>query len=148
MRPAISIIDILDNFGSDSIANAIDRFNETLMLFSKKLDSDTAESIKEYNIIDDLGSKIEGHFVEFLNRNMDINSTVEGFKIFERLYYELVGVPNLHDEKFGTKSGIAILYSLVPFENQVATFEMYFNRGLLYRIKFRGLINCNHVRRI
>lgn len=142
-QPALSIIDILDNFGSDSIANSIDRFNETLMLFSKKLDESTAENIKEYNIIDDLGSKVDGHFVEFLNRQMDINSTVEGFNIFERLYYELTGTINLSDERFGTKSGIAMLYALVPFENLVSQFEMYFTRGLKHRIKLLNNILVN-----
>lgn len=141
-QPSNSIIDTLDNFGSDSIANAIDRFNETLMLLSKKIDSDTAENIKEYKIIDDLGPKMEGHFVEFLNRQMDITSTVEGFKIFERLYYELTGVPNLNDEKFNAKSGIAILYALVPFENAVSTYQMYFTRGLQHRIDLLNVI-CN-----
>lgn len=133
-QPSISLIDILDDFGSESIANSIDRFNDTLMLLSKKMDQETADNIKQYNIFDDLGPKGEGHFVEYLNRQIDIMSTVEGFKLFERLYYELTGVPNLRDEQFGNKSGIAIMYALIPFENKVATYEMYFTRGLIYRI--------------
>jgi SPP1 family phage portal protein len=125
----------MDDFGSDSIANEIKRFNDTIMLLSKKIEDTTGENIKDYKIFDNLGGKEEGNFVEYLNRQMDITSTVEGFQLFERLYYELTGVPNLSDDKFNVKSGIAILYALVPFENLVSKFEIYFSRGLLHRLE-------------
>jgi len=134
-QPSLEIIDTLDNFGSDSIANSLDRFNDTIMLFSDQLDEDVAAKIKEYKIFDDLGRKDEGGFVDYLNSKMDITSSVEGFELFERVYYELTGVPNWSDDKFNNKSGIAILYSLIPFENQVSQYEMYFTSGLKYRVQ-------------
>jgi SPP1 family phage portal protein len=132
-QPSIPIIDRLDMFGSDSIANAIDRFNDSILTLSKELSEKDAEKIKEWRIIDGLGT--EGDFVKFITREMDLESSVEGFKLFERLYYELTSVPNMNDEKFNQKSGIAIAYALVPFENLVAQIETYFNKGLEYRMK-------------
>jgi SPP1 family phage portal protein len=132
-QPAIPIIDRLDAFGSDSIANALDRFNETILALSKKIDNETADKIKELRIIDNLGT--DGDFVKYIQREIDMSSTIDGFKLFERLYYELVSVPNMNDDKFNAKSGIAIAYALVPFENMVATIETYFNKGLEYRFK-------------
>jgi SPP1 family phage portal protein len=133
-QPSIPIIDKLDGFGSDSIANAIDQFNETILTLSKKLDPEDAEQIREWKVIDNLGGKEEGNFAEYLQRNLDIKSTLDSALLFERWYYELTGIPNLNDEKFGTKSGIAIAYALVPFENLVTTMEIYFSNGLRHRI--------------
>jgi SPP1 family phage portal protein len=133
-QPSIPIIDKLDGFGSDSIANAIDQFNDTILTLSKTLDPEDAKKIKEWKVIDNLGGKEEGNFAEFLQRALDIDSALESTKLFERWYYELTGIPNLNDEKFGTKSGIAIAYALVPFENLVTTMEVYFSNGLKHRI--------------
>jgi SPP1 family phage portal protein len=134
-QPSIPIIDRLDEFGSDSISNAIDQFNDSILTLSKQIDDLDIEKLRELRVIDNLGGKDEGNFAEFLQRNLDIESSLESTKIFERWYYELTGVPNLHEEKFGTKSGIAILYALVPFENLVTTMEIYFSRSLEYRIE-------------
>lgn len=146
-QPSIPIIDKMDGLGSDSLANAIDQFNDTILTLSKKIDSKTAQKIKDSKIIDDLGGKDEGNFAEFLQRNLNIEGTIETTKIFERWYYELTGVPNLHDEKFGLKSGIAIAFALVPFENLVTTMEIYFTKGLQYRLDLinNGLIFLNDI---
>lgn len=133
-EPSIPMIDKLDGIGSDSIANAIDQFNDTLLLLSKKIDKETAGLIKDSKIIDDLGGKDEGNFAEFLQRNLDISGTLESAKMFERWYYELTQIPNFNDEKFNQKSGIAIAYALVSFENLVTTMETYFTKGLTRRI--------------
>ena len=134
-QASIPIIDKLDSFGSDSIANAIDQFNDTILTLSLKLDAESAEKIKELKVIDGLGGKEEGNFAEFLQRNLDITNTLESTKLFERWYYELNSIPNLNDEKFGTPSGIAIAYALVPFENLVTTMETYFSKGLQHRLE-------------
>lgn len=130
-QTAIPIIDRLDMFGSDSIANSLDRFNDSILTLSKKIDKETAAKIKEMRVIDDLGT--EGDFVKFVSREMDMMSSVEGFNLFERLYYELTSTINMTDDKFNQKSGIAIAYALVPFENLIAQYETYFNKGLEYR---------------
>lgn len=132
-QPAIPIIDAMDDMTSDSILNALGRFNDHYLTLSKKLDAVSVQDIKEKKIFDDLGT--DGDFVQFINRQMDINSTVEGFKTYERLYYELTGIPQLSDEKFHAQSGIAILYALIPFENLVSTMQVYFDKGLKYRLK-------------
>ena len=133
-EPSIPIINKLDGFGSDSISNAIDQFNDTILLLSKSVTKEVASKLKDSKVIDALGGKEEGNFAEFLQRNLDIEGVLESTKLFERWYYELTGVPNLNDEKFGTKSGIAIAYALVPFENLVTVMEIYFTKGLLYRL--------------
>lgn len=133
-QASIPIIDKLDDLGSDSIANAIGQFNDTILTLSKKVDKKTVDKIKESKVIDDLGGKDEGNFAEFMQRNLDIEGTLEATKVFERWYYTLTGVPNINDEKFNVKSGIAIAYALVPFENAVTTMEIYFSKGLLYRL--------------
>jgi len=134
-QPAITIIDAMDDMTSDSILNALQRFNDSILTLSKRLESDVIENIKEYRIMDDMGGKEEGNFVEYIQRKMDINSTIEGFEIYERLYYELTGIPKLSDEKFHSQSGIAILYALIPFENLISTMEVYFNNGLQRRLQ-------------
>lgn len=131
---SIAIIDKLDGIGSDSIANAIDQFNDTLLTLSKKVDKETADKIKDLKVIDDLGGKDEGNFAEFLQRNLDITGTLESAKLFERWYYDLTQIPNFNDEKFNQKSGIAIAYALVSFENLVTTMETYFTKGLKKRL--------------
>jgi SPP1 family phage portal protein len=131
---SIPIIDKIDALGSDSIANAIDQFNDTVLLLSKELDDDSAKKIREAKVIDGLGGKEEGNFAEFMQRNLDLTGTLDATKLFERYYYELTGIPNLNDEKFNAKSGIAIAYALVPFENLVTTMEIYFSKGLRYRL--------------
>lgn len=134
-EPSIPLIDKLDGFGSDSIANSIDQFNDTILLLSKKLTPDMVKKIADTKVLDGLGSKAEGNFAEFLQKALDIDSTLESTKLFERWYYELTGIPNLHGEKFGLKSGIAIAYALVPFENLVTNMEIYFSKSLKYRLK-------------
>jgi SPP1 family phage portal protein len=131
-QASIPIIDRLDMFGSDSIANAIDRFQAAILTLSKKMDKDTAENISAKSIIDDLGD--DGGFVKFVQRESDVDSSVTSFELFERLYYDLTGIPNMNDDKFGTKSGVAIAYALIPFENLVSEFEAYFSKGLRYRM--------------
>lgn len=134
-QPSIKIIDAMDDMTSDSILNALQRFNDSILTLSKKLTDDVIDNIKEYRIMDNMGGKEEGNFVEFVQRKLDINSTIDGFQIYERLYYELTGIPNLSDEKFHSQSGIAILYALIPFENLISTMEVYFNNGLQYRLQ-------------
>lgn len=134
-QPLIPIIDRLDMFGTDSIANALDRFNDSVMLMSKKIDELSKDNLTEFRVIDDLGPKDEGNFVEYLKREMDLQSSVDGFQLFERLFYELGSLINMNDDKFNQKSGIAIAYALVPFENMIAQMETYFNQGLSYRMK-------------
>ena len=138
-QPAIKIIDAMDDMSSDSILNALGQFNSTILALSKRLTDETIEKIKEKRVMDDLGGREEGNFVEYIQRQIDLNSTVEGFSVYERLYYDLTGIPNFNDEKFYTqKSGIAMMYALIPFENLISTFEVYFNNGLKYRL---SLIN-------
>lgn len=139
-QPSIKMIDAMDDMTSDSILNALERFNDHYLALSKKLTATDVENIKETHVFDDLGGREEGNFVEFINRVMDINSTLEGFKTYERLYYELTGIPNLSDEKFHSQSGIAILYALIPFENLVTTFEVYFNIGMQYRLNLLNTV--------
>jgi len=146
-QPQIPIIDKLDELGSDSIANAIDQFNDTLLVLSKSIDEADIDKIKEWKVMDDLGGKDDGNFAEFLQRNLNIEATLRSTETFERWYYELTGIPNLNDDKFNVKSGIAIAYALTNFENLVTTMEIYFTRSLKYRLKlinnalmFLGLI--------
>ncbi len=134
-QPQIPIIDKLDDLGSDSIANAIDQFNDTILLLSKSIQESDVDKIKEWKILDDLGGKEEGNFAEFLQRNLNIEATLKSTETFERWYYELTGIPNLNDEKFNVKSGIAIAYALTNFENLVTTMEIYFTKSLQYRLK-------------
>lgn len=134
-QPSIRIIDAIDDMSSDSVVNALGRFNDAILTLSKQLADDVIANIKDYRIMDNMGSREEGNFVEYVNRNIDIGSSIEGIKLYERLYYELTGVPNLSDEKFHAQSGIAIMYALIPFENQISTFEVYFNEGLMYRLQ-------------
>jgi SPP1 family phage portal protein len=143
-QKSIRIIDVLDNISSDSIANSIDRFNDTILALSKKLDKDVVENLKEYRVMDGMGGKEEGNFVEYIQRNLNITGTVAGFELFERLYYELTGIPNIHSERFQNKSGVAILYALIPMENLVSTIEIYFTKGLQHRIKLiNSVLNKN-----
>lgn len=134
-QPSIPIIDELDKLGSNSMADEIDRFNAIILLLSKKVDAETSKKIMGMTIFDALGTKDEGQFVEFLKKELDIQSTIETTKIFERWYYELTGIPNLNDEKFNAKSGVALAFALVSFENLVTTMEAYFSKGLKYRLK-------------
>jgi len=133
-QPQIPIIDKLDELGSDSIANAIDQFNDTILLLSKSIQESDVDKIREWKVLDDLGGKEEGNFAEFLQRNLNIEATLESTKVFERWYYELTGIPNLNDEKFNVKSGIAIAYALTNFENLVTSMEIYFTKSLKYRL--------------
>ncbi len=139
-QPSIPIIDILDNFGSDSIANSLDRFHADFMAFTQQLTPEMAKNIKDNKVFDNLGAGFE-HDVKFINRQMDINSSVEGFKLFYKLYYELTNSINFNDEKFNSQSGIAILYALIPFENQVSKYEVYFSKGLQHRLDLINIIN-------
>ena len=131
---SVSIIDKLDGLGSESIANSIDQFNDTILMLSKTVTEEDAFKIKELKLIDGLGDKTQGNFAEFLQRNLDIAGTLESTKLFERWYYEYTGVPNLDNDKFSDKSGLAMLFALIPFENLISAVEGYFNRGLKYRI--------------
>jgi SPP1 family phage portal protein len=132
---SIHIIDKIDDFGSDALANAIAQFNQAILVLSKKVDSEMAKNIKELNILDNQGGKEEGNFVEFLQRKIDLESTIDSTELFERWYYELTGIVNLNGEKFGVKSGIAIAYALFVTENLVTIMEIYFSKGLQYRLE-------------
>lgn len=146
-QPSIPIINKMDELGSDSLANSIDQFNDTMLVMSKSLTPEDAKKIKDSGVFDGIGGKEEGNFVEFLQRNLNIEGTLETTLLMERWYYELTAVPNLYGERFGIKSGIAMLYALVPFENLVTTMEIYFTKGLQYRLDLinNALIFLNEI---
>jgi SPP1 family phage portal protein len=129
----IPIIDRLDFSGSDSIANAIDRFQDAILTLSKKLSPEDAKNIKNLRVLDELGT--EGDFVKWVQREIDVDSSIKSFELFERLLYDLSPIVNFGDEEFGTKAGIAILYALIPMENEMSIVESYFSMGLQYRLQ-------------
>jgi SPP1 family phage portal protein len=134
-QPAISMIDRLDKFGSVNISDELDKFSQIYLLMSKELDTETLAKIRQLKVFDNLGSKVDGDYVEFLQKQIDIAASKEGFELFERLFYELLGIPNLNEEKFNVpKSGVAMLYALLQFENKVSMMEMYFSKALMYRL--------------
>lgn len=133
------LIDSHDKIISDSYVNEGERFSDAYLRVIKKLPADIATKIKELRIFDDLGDSSPGESVankvDFLTKPDRGASTAESADRFERLIYDLSMVINPNDEGFGTASGIALRYKLLPMEFLMADIESYFSKGLQRRIK-------------
>lgn len=135
----LTLVDSHDVIISEDIANELGRFADAYLKLSKKLNPEDIDKIKDMKIFDNLGT--EGDFVEWLIKSINDDFVQNSANRFERLIYEMSQTPNFNDEKFNQKSGIAIAFALVDFENLVSSIEAYFTKGLHKRIRLLNTVN-------
>jgi len=133
------LIDNHDVIISEDIANELGRFADAYLTMSKTLDPEDVDKIKDMKIFDGLGT--EGDFIQWLVKTINDAFIQNSADRFERLIYEMSQTPNFNDDKFNQKSGIAIAFALVDFENLVSSIESYFTIGLQKRIRLLNAVN-------
>lgn len=140
----IPLIDEHDKIISSDYANEFERFANAYLLSLKKISSDVAAKAKALRIFDGLedagasGLNSASEALAFLTKPSRGSDISEGADRFERLIYEQAMVINPSDEGFGTPSGIALRYRLLPMEWLAADGEGRFSVGLQRRLTLIG----------
>lgn len=147
--PVTAMIDEHDKVISSAYANERERFANSLLIVLEKLvdgteseKAATLKQLKENRILQDLGrseivSRVQDA-VAFLTKPSRGPDTAEEADRLERLIYDMAMVINPTDDSFGSASGIALRYKLLPMEFLAADIEAYFSRGLQQRIELIG----------
>lgn len=148
-QSVLPMIDEHDKVISSAYADERERFANSLLILLDKLvtgDADeraaTLEQLKNNRILQDMGrnenvSRVQDA-VAFLTKPSRGSDTAEEADRLERLIYDMSMVINPTDESFGSASGIALRYKLLPMEFLAADIEAYFSRGLQNRIELIG----------
>ena len=88
-------------------------------------------------VIDDLISNMETStkdvFPKFISRDIPTQHAELMITTLGKLIYEISGSPNFSDDKFGSASGISLLYKLIGLEYSAAEVDMWHNMGMLNR---------------
>ena len=139
------IMSLIDSFnlGLSEKANEIDYFGDAYMkILGTKLDNGDAQFIKNNRIINFEGDsdKIK---VDFMNKPSADETQEHHLERLERLIFSLSMVANISDENFGTSSGIALKYKLLPMDNLAQAKQRKFTAGLnrRYKVLFSNLIS-------
>lgn len=146
----LPLIDEHDKIISSNYANDMERFANAYLLVLKKIDNiikdengkTDAEKIAEIRMFDDLGRNGDinnaANAVSFLTKPSRGTDVAESADRFSELIYDLSMVINPNDPAFGTASGIALRYKLLPMEFKATDIQSYFTQGLQKRIELIG----------
>ena len=143
-EPQISLIDAYDSAQSDT-ANYMSDLNDAMLVIEGDVNS-TGLGVKDFRDMKDAnmlilesGMSADGKerklTAGYIYKQYDVEGT-EAYK--ERLlsdYFKLCNVPNLDDENFQAKSGIALQYKLLGLRQIQTSKEGYFTKALRRRYK-------------
>lgn len=148
-QAVLPMIDEHDKVISSAYADERERFANSLLVLLDKLVSGTEEEqaetlarMRQNRILQDLGrndaiTRVQDA-VMFLHKPSRGADAAEEADRLERLIYDMAMVINPTDDSFGSASGIALRYKLLPMEFLAADIEAYFSRGLQRRIELIG----------
>lgn len=133
-EPALSMINAYNKAVSEK-ANDVDYFADAYMkVLGAKLDDEDIKHIRDDRVINFDGDA-SAVAVDFMQKP-DGDTTQEHFiDRLEKLIFQICMVANMSDENFGTSSGIAMKYKMLPMSNLEKTKERKFASGMNRRYK-------------
>lgn len=134
-EPILSIINAYNKAISEK-ANDTDYYADAYMkILGVALDEEGARHIRDNRIINFEGDNAEKLVVEFMGKPESDGTQEHLLDRLERLVFQVSQVANISDESFGTASGIALKYKLLPMVNLAKAKERKFVSGMNRRYK-------------
>ena len=134
-EPILSVINAYNKAISEK-ANDVDYFADAyLKILGVALDEDGVKHIRSNRIINFEGDNAEKLTVEFMGKPESDTAQENLLNRLERLAFQISMVANISDETFGTASGIALKYKLLPMMNLSRIKERKFVSGMNRRYK-------------
>lgn len=134
-EPIMSIINAINKAISEK-ANDVDYFADAyLKVLGVALDNDGIAHIRDNRIINFEGENAEKLTVEFMGKPESDTAQENLLNRLVQLAFQISMVANISDENFGTSSGIALKYKLLPMTNLARTKERKFVSGMNRRYK-------------
>ena len=134
-EPIMSIINAYNKAISEK-ANDVDYFADAyLKVLGVALDNDGIAHIRDNRIINFEGENAEKLTVEFMGKPESDTAQENLLNRLEQLAFQISMVANISDENFGTSSGIALKYKLLPMMNLARVKERKFVSGMNRRYK-------------
>lgn len=117
-------------------ANDVDYFADAyLKILGVKLEGEDIQTVRDNRIINFEGDGADKVIVEFMGKPESDTAQENLLNRLERLIFQNSLVANISDENFGTSSGIALKYKLLPMTNLGKTKERKFVSGMNRRYK-------------
>lgn len=117
-------------------ANDVDYFADAyLKILGVKLEGEDIQTVRDNRIINFEGDGADKIIVEFMGKPESDTAQENLLNRLERLIFQNSLVANISDENFGTSSGIALKYKLLPMTNLGRTKERKFISGMNRRYK-------------
>ena len=131
-KQIIDLQDAYNNILSDSVDD-FDAFADAYLVL-KGMSGTTSEDITQMKQDRVLLLDSDGD-AQFLVKNMTSAQTQERADSLEKHIYKIASCIDFSDEAFMAQSGVAIRYKLMGMENNAATIEAAFRKGLQRRIE-------------
>lgn len=119
-------------------ANDVDYFADAyLLILGTLLDGDTMKALRDSRTINLAGDsdELKNVTIEFLEKPNADETQEHLIERLEKLIFQISMVANINDEKFGTESGISLLYKLQAMSNLAITKQRKFESGLNRRYR-------------
>lgn len=119
-------------------ANDVDYFADAyLLILGALLDGDTMKALRDSRTINLAGDsdELKNVTIEFLEKPNADETQEHLIERLEMLIFQISMVANINDEKFGTESGISLLYKLQAMSNLAITKQRKFESGLNRRYR-------------
>lgn len=117
-------------------ANDVDYFADAYMkILGKILDTETIQKLRDNRIINMAGSGVDGLVVEFMEKPNGDETQEHLLDRIEKNIFKLSMVADISEEEFGSSSGVALSYKLLPMSNLAKTKERKFQAGLNTRYR-------------
>lgn len=139
----MSLIDEYNKTLSEK-ANDVDYFADAyLSILGAKVDKETVKFMRDNRVINFSGKSATDIVVEFLQKPNGDTTQENLLNRVEKLIFTVAMVVNISDEEFGTSSGIALRYRLLPMLNLMKNKERKFVSGLnrRYKILFSNAVS-------
>lgn len=129
----IPLIDAYNTLQSDRV-NDVEQLVDAILAFTEMdFTEDQAATLRTSRMIANIPK--DGK-VEFITKQLDASGIEQLRKDLETDIHKISMTPNMTDENFiGNSSGVAILYKLLAFEQNIKNKERYLERGLMERFK-------------
>lgn len=129
-EPVISLIDAYNILQSDRVIDREKLVDAILAFYGSKLTADDQKAIKDNRVV----GLPDGAKAEYIVKNVDEMGADVLRKTLAADIHKFSMTPDLTDESFGNSpSGVALLYKLLAFENNVKSKERLFEAGLMNR---------------
>lgn len=133
--PVLTMVNAYNKALSEK-ANDVDYFADAyLKILGALLDDKGMKNIRSNRIINFEGEDAEKLIVEFMEKPSADTTQENLLNRLERLIFHIGQTANVSDEKFGTSSGIAMLYKIWSTSNMGKTKERKFTSGMNRRYK-------------